>query len=106
MAEVVHGGLPYDVPQAWSKALSEHPKRVDGIAYHARHDDEALCYALFDRAHDALVETERRTDFDQDWFWRLAARYKVGVARLERLNAFLPRRGDRGGAANEIRRAG
>src|SRR5258708_38750452 len=79
-AEVVHGGLPYDAPQAWSKALSEHPKRADGIAYYARHDDEALCYALFDRARDALVETERRTDLDQDWFWQLAMRYKVGMA--------------------------
>jgi hypothetical protein len=79
-AEVVHGGLPYDVPQAWSKALLEHPKQADGIAYHARHDDEALCYAIFDRARDAFVETERRTDLDQDWFWRLAMRYKVGMA--------------------------
>jgi hypothetical protein len=79
-AEVVHGGLPYDVPQAWSKALSEHPTRADGIAYYARHDDEALCYAIFDRARDAFVETERRTDLDQDWFWQLAMRYKVGIA--------------------------
>jgi hypothetical protein len=79
-AEVVHGGLPYDVPQAWSKALSEHPKRADGIAYYARHDDEALCYAIFDRARDAFVETERRTDLDQDWFWQLAMPYKVGMA--------------------------
>jgi hypothetical protein len=81
-AEVVHGGLPYDVPQAWSKALLAHPRRADGIAYHARHDDEALCYAIFDRARDSLVETERRTDLDQDWFWQLAMRYKVGMAPL------------------------
>lgn len=43
-AEVVHGGLPYDAPQAWSKALFEHPLRPDGIAYYARHDDGAFCY--------------------------------------------------------------
>jgi hypothetical protein len=33
-AEVVHGGLPYDVPQTWSKALLEHPADADGIAYY------------------------------------------------------------------------
>ena len=66
--------------QAWSKALSEHFKQADGVAYYARHDDEALCYAPFDRARDALVEIERRTDLDQDWFWQLAMRYKVGMA--------------------------
>jgi hypothetical protein len=49
-AEVVHGGLPYDAPQAWSKALFDHPLHSDGIAYYARHDDEGLCYAIFDRA--------------------------------------------------------
>jgi hypothetical protein len=37
-AEVVHGGLPYAVPQAWSKALHDHPTRPDGIAYLGRHD--------------------------------------------------------------------
>lgn len=26
-AEVVHGGLPYDTPQAWSQALRSHPLR-------------------------------------------------------------------------------
>jgi hypothetical protein len=79
-AEVVHGGLPYDVPQAWSKALSRHPAGADGIAYYARHDDEALCYAIFDRATAAIAEAERETDLDQDWFWRLARSYRVGMA--------------------------
>ena len=83
-AEVVHGGLPYDVPQMWSKALSGHKDDAHGIAYYARHDDEALCYALFDRAGDAVRVTERRTDLDQDWFWRLASRYKVGLAPLKK----------------------
>lgn len=79
-AEVVHGGLPYDAPQAWSKALFNHPVGADGIAYHARHDDEALCYAVFDRAGAAISETGRETDLDQDWFWRLALKYRVGMA--------------------------
>ena len=58
-AEVVHGGLPYDAPQAWSKALFDHPLRPDGIAYYARHDDEGLCYAIFDRARRSLREINR-----------------------------------------------
>jgi len=79
-AEVVHGGLPYDVPQAWSRALFEHPIRPDGIAYHARHDDEGLCYAIFDRARGSVREIDRELDLDQDWFWRLARRYRVGLS--------------------------
>jgi hypothetical protein len=79
-AEVVHGGLPYAVPQAWSKALFNHPIAADGIAYHARHDDEALCYAIFDRAGAAIAEVGRETDLDQDWFWQLALKYRVGMA--------------------------
>ncbi|ANW02725.1 hypothetical protein LMTR13_23720 [Bradyrhizobium icense] len=79
-AEVVHGGLPYDAPQAWSKALFDHPLGADGIAYYARHDDEGLCYAIFDRARSSVREVGRETNLDQDWFWRLARRYKVGLA--------------------------
>ncbi len=78
-AEVVHGGLPYDVPQAWSHALFEHPIRADGITYYARHDDEGLCYAIFDRARGSVREIDRELNLDQDWFWRLAQRYRVGL---------------------------
>lgn len=79
-AEVSHSGLPYDVPQAWSNALLQHPVGIDGIVYHARHDDTELCYALFNRSADAIVEVERETDLDKDWFWRVASRYRVGLA--------------------------
>lgn len=79
-AEVVHGSLPYDVPQAWSKALFGHPVNAHGIAYYARHDDEALCYAIFDRASASITEIGRETNLDQDWFWQLALKYKVGIA--------------------------
>lgn len=41
-AQVVHGGKPYDIPQEWSGALHQHPGGYDGLAYYARHDDEAL----------------------------------------------------------------
>lgn len=79
-AEVTHGGLPYDVPQAWSKALRHHPERLDGIAWTARHDDEALCYGLFDHPPPCVTEASRETDLDQDWFWELAERYGAGIA--------------------------
>ena len=78
--EVVHGGLPYDVPQAWSAALRAHPAAPQGIAYNARHDDEALCYAIFDDAADAVEEVDRDTMLDADWFWTLAEPYGVGLA--------------------------
>lgn len=79
-AEVSHSGLPYDVPQIWSKALLAHPVDADGIAYHSRHDDAEVCYALFDRATSAVAEAGRQTDLDQDWFWRIAEPYGVGLA--------------------------
>jgi hypothetical protein len=79
-AEVVHGGLPYEVPQAWSKALHDLRSKPDGIAYTARHDDEALCYALFESESVCVEEVSREMDIDQDWFWEIADRYGVGLA--------------------------
>ena len=78
-AEVSHRSQPYDVPQAWSKALYGHPLKPSGIAYTARHDDEAMCIALFERARVALKEVERQTDLDQEWFWQLADTYGIGM---------------------------
>ena len=79
-AEVVHSGRPYDIPQAWSQALKAHPVRADGIAYTARHDDEALCYAVFDGGAASVEAISQETDLDQDWFWRVAEPYGVGIA--------------------------
>lgn len=79
-AEVPHSGMPYDAPQAWSKALFAHPVNADGIAYHARHDDTEICYAIFDRAEPAIEEVSRELNLDQDWFWRVGTRYGVGLA--------------------------
>lgn len=78
-AEVTHAGLPYDAPQAWSKALAAHPANADGIAYHSRHDDTQICFALFERITSAVMERERRTDLDENWFWQVAERYRVGL---------------------------
>jgi hypothetical protein len=79
-AQVVHGGKPYDIPQAWSGALHGHPGGYSGIAYNARHDDEALCYAIFDGVAGAIREMSRETDLDQSWFWDIAGLYGVGLA--------------------------
>ena len=77
-AEVTHGGGSYDLPQTWSTALHRHPVVADGIAYHARHDDDETCYAVFDRSGSALAEAERTPDLDQPWFWNVADAYEVG----------------------------
>ena len=73
--------MPYDAPQAWSRAIHSNPAGYDGIAFLARHDDEALCYAIYDRATDAIRHVGGATDLDkEDWFWRLAELYDVGLA--------------------------
>jgi hypothetical protein len=79
-AEVVHGPKPYDTPRTWSSALHGLSQAYDGIAYYARHDDESLCYAIFERARDALEQAERDLNLDQDWFWEVAEEYRVGLA--------------------------
>lgn len=51
-AAVAHGS--YTVSQPWGRACWEHPSQPDGIVYRARHDDDELAIALFDRAQDAV----------------------------------------------------
>lgn len=77
-AEITHGGLPYDAPQAWSAALHAHSIGADGIAYSSRHDPHQTCYALFERSAAAVRERASVVDLDTDWFWRLADVYQVG----------------------------
>lgn len=77
-AEVTHGGLPYDAPQDWSRQLFDHPAGVDGIAYRARHDDDEICYAVFERAGPPAIH-DQRPDLNQDWFYDLMDVYGVGL---------------------------
>lgn len=77
-AEVTSSGPPYLVPQSWSRALRAHPVGGHGIAYRSRHDDDQICYALFDTAAAAIKEVDRNTDLDADWFWELAEQYQMG----------------------------
>lgn len=78
-AEVSHRSPPYDITQAWSKALRDAFPRVAGIAYTSRHDDVAVCFALFEQARDALHEVERETNLMQPWFGALVETYRLGI---------------------------
>lgn len=42
--------LPYDLPQAWAKAIHRHPQKVDGIYYMSRHLNSRPAVAIFSRA--------------------------------------------------------
>lgn len=78
---MIHGGLPYDAPQAWSAALHDHPLQAQGIAYTARHDDAEVCYAIFERAAGALTLDAASEDLEgEDGFYLLAEHYGVGLA--------------------------
>ena len=57
-----------------------HPVKAHGIAIHAPHDDEALSYVLFKPSEGTLIQAGRIIDLDEDWFCRLAERYRVGFA--------------------------
>jgi RES domain len=80
-AEVVAGAQPYDLPQAWADALHNHPGEFDGIAYRARHDDDEISYALFDRTEAAIEELDRDENLDADWFYELMKHYNIGLIR-------------------------
>ena len=53
-AELVSGS-DYVGSQLWSRAVWEHSDEPDGILYRARHDDSALCVAVYNRARDGLA---------------------------------------------------
>src|SRR5262249_26221625 len=44
----------YDVAQRWARAMHDHPKKPDGIAYASRHDPSRVCAAIFERAGSEL----------------------------------------------------
>ncbi|MDK2747258.1 MAG: RES family NAD+ phosphorylase [Brevundimonas sp.] len=79
-AEITHGSTPYDASYEWSKAVHDHPEQPDGIAYRSRHDDDQLCYAVFDRAASDGVEAHRDAALDADWFYELMLGYRVHLS--------------------------
>jgi len=80
-ADVCHRAAPYDAPQAWSKALHETFPDVHGIAYRSRHDDNEICYAVFERAKHLVEEVERTEPVDRHSdFWTLVDKYELELA--------------------------
>jgi hypothetical protein len=50
-------GESYDPPHRWARAIHDHPKKPDGIAYTARHDPSRVCAAIFERVSADLAVT-------------------------------------------------
>jgi hypothetical protein len=79
-AEVTASPPPYDLSLAWAGALHSHPGMFDGIAYRARHDNNEICYAFFDRTELAIEEVDRAENLDAEWFYEILNIYSVGLA--------------------------
>ena len=64
----------------WSRALWERADKPDGILYRSRHDDSALCVAVYDRARDglAIVRDHSLAEASQQMA-RLLRRYGLGL---------------------------
>lgn len=73
-------GSDYAASQLWSRALWEHGDKPDGILYRSRHDDSALCAAVYDRAKDGLaIVRDDSLSGDPQLVARLLKRYGVGL---------------------------
>ena len=73
-------GSDYEASQLWSRALWEHPDKPDGILYRSRHDDSALCVAVYNRAKDGLaVIRDESLAEDAQQLARLLKRYGLGL---------------------------
>jgi hypothetical protein len=71
---------PYDGCQRLALQLWSHSDRVDGIEYRSRWDNDRLCFALFDRAADALGEPEEALRLaDPRIFNPIFRLYDIGV---------------------------
>ncbi len=73
-------GSDYVGSQLWSRALWEHSDKPDGILYRSRHDDSALCVAVYDRAKDGLaIVRDHSLSEDPQQLARLLRRYGLGL---------------------------
>jgi len=81
-AELAASGDYYSPSQAWSRALWEHTDGPDGLVYRSRHDDSALCIAVYDRAKESLaVVADHSLADDSRLLARLLKRYDLGLTR-------------------------
>ena len=73
-------GNDYATSQLWSRALWEHDDQPDAILYRSRHDDSALCVAVYGRAKDGLVMVhDQSLAEDPQQLARLLRRYGLGL---------------------------
>jgi hypothetical protein len=73
-------GHDYGASQLWSRALWEHDDQPDGLLYRSRHDDSALCVAMYDRAKDGLaVVRDHSLTEDPQQLAALLRRYGLGL---------------------------
>jgi hypothetical protein len=73
-------GHDYAASQLWSQTLWQHRDQPDGLLYRSRHDDSALCIALYDRAIDGLIMVQDDSlTADPQQLARLCKRYDVGL---------------------------
>jgi hypothetical protein len=78
-ADVAHGH-PYGRCQALALDFWSHPDAVDGVEYRSRWDSDRLCFALFDRARDALDAPDQFLDLaDPRTFNPILMLYEIGV---------------------------
>jgi hypothetical protein len=78
-ADVAHGH-PYDRCQELALSFWNHPDEVDGIEYRSRWDNDRFCFALFDRAADALDTPDQSLDLAEPRIFNPILRlYDIGV---------------------------
>lgn len=73
----------YDRTWAWAQSIHGHPARVDGVRYRARHDDDSLAVAVFDRAAAAVEVSASTPLLDPSLAQELSRwldRYSLGLA--------------------------
>src|ERR1022692_3804102 len=78
-AEMASGGNCVGC-RLWSRALWERADKPDGILFRSRHDDSALCVAVYDRARDGLaIVRDHSLAEDSQQMARLLRRYGLGL---------------------------
>lgn len=75
-------GSDYELSQSWSRALWVHRDAPDGLICRPRHDDSALCVALYGRAKSGIsIVSEHPLTGDPMRLARLLKRYRLGLTR-------------------------
>lgn len=69
----------WDISQAWSLALWRRKEQPYGILYRAKHDNDELCAAIFDRAGKKLKKGKTWPLKDDPELPELFERYQVGI---------------------------